>query len=919
MMFRFMYRLKKKHGAVLFAVIAVMALLIAMSTAAYYTARGSYNTVASSYSYSQLYLSAISSADMISAAIMNEPLSPAAGGNKFDAVQDAVDHHLNPVFQADGTYTVPTDVIYLKSANLSALTFDNSTTTEDVIQALRSVEPVEAGVLDGLTIKIGVLSVGAPQNIQTSTSSESGGVKVETQTFNQRVSYSIETTAYYRGDTITVQDIVTNYKDGSRTVTTPYTLVNIPGNNPTFPPLNPNTTTGQGKPDENGNVGSSGRHVLVSVKRLDGNMSFHNEITYIGTQSNNVGNKIDGSLVSDGSMYFSKCNVKVTGEDNHWYIGKDFVTTNDQAGTIDLGQNNLYVGGDMILGTQQGVKAEEVFVNGDLYVLKQCTIDTKKLHVSGNIYFTEYNADGTLRTEALKNSLDTVSADTGNVNSRLSGNFDLELGGSVIAEGKTQNTWYDWGKQEYVSSWSEIAGGQNVKVGDKYSNIKDGSNYAQIDGASNFDSTAELENGFTVLERDDQQDKYLPVHKDGSLLDAIAQNTNKTIGENNSLSSGEQIVYPNYTAKEETYKNSLQLDFSGMEELQKTNADGTKTTVGYQKSCDVTDANGNILGTAKIIVNGTDMKDVTVNIPYIKDGFVLTYENTDFMGGDISNNAEIKYNIAPDSDTCMNMYPDLFDVGADIEPTTDSGDGTGKTMPIILGANTSGGDFSWKGDDYGSNDGGAYVSVNDDMKVTFEMGNLDTDSNTYQPYDYTKDSQKKLKIPTYQFGTKIAVGSEALIDTMKKEQKFNISKDENNGQMRIGNIVLTDDMIPDNNIMLVSNSTGRAFQADYDQTVVGGYLYSPGGQLSASNNVNGAVINIGSVVISDYEANHADYHVKLPRPSDMDAFIGPMTNGGAGGGGSSGGQTKQYGTPNVSAATYSFGDWDIVGSNYVGG
>lgn len=98
MMFRLVHRLKKKHGAVLFAVIAVMALLIAMSTAAYYTARGSYNTVASSYNYSQLYLSAISSADMISAAIMNEPVPAAAGAkNNFVTVQNEIRDHLNAV------------------------------------------------------------------------------------------------------------------------------------------------------------------------------------------------------------------------------------------------------------------------------------------------------------------------------------------------------------------------------------------------------------------------------------------------------------------------------------------------------------------------------------------------------------------------------------------------------------------------------------------------------------------------------------------------------------------------------------------------------------------------------------------------------------------------------------------------------
>ena len=59
-MLKFFYRLKRRGGAVLFAVIAIMSLLIAMAITAYFTARSSYNTVVSNYDFSQTYLSAIS-------------------------------------------------------------------------------------------------------------------------------------------------------------------------------------------------------------------------------------------------------------------------------------------------------------------------------------------------------------------------------------------------------------------------------------------------------------------------------------------------------------------------------------------------------------------------------------------------------------------------------------------------------------------------------------------------------------------------------------------------------------------------------------------------------------------------------------------------------------------------------------------
>ncbi|MCM1335083.1 MAG: hypothetical protein NC084_09485 [Bacteroides sp.] len=927
MMFRLMYRLKKKHGAVLFMVIGIMALLIAMSTAAYYTARGSYNTVASSYSYSQLYLSAISAADMVSAAIMNQPIPAASGGNNFAAVKTAVDTDLNPIQQSDGTFAAPTNVIYMKSGNLGSITYDASTTSGDIIDELNKVEPIEQGVLDGLTVKISAGLKSANMTVTSSSTDSSNPSKdVVTEKGTIAVTYFIETTAYYNGDMISVQDVVTNDKQVERKKNIPVTLT--PGASTSFPPLNPNASTGQGKLGVDGTSTSTGRGVLVSVKRLDGNMTFHNDITWIGTSASNVGNKIDGSLVSHGSMYFSKCNVNVSGTDNHWYIGGDFVTTNDQTGTIKLNQNNLYVGGDMILGTQQTVQAKEIFVDGDLYVLKQCTIDTEKLHVSGNIYFVEYNPDGSPRpaAAALEKAVEGdrgITGDTGNVNARLSGNFTLELGGDVVAAGKNApHEEWRWngttGKNEVVTVQNEITAGQTVKIGNNYSSVKDGSNYQTIEGVENFDKKAQLEGGYTVLVRDDKTDKYVPEQREGSLLDAIADNTNQTVNaESGTVEKGEQITYPNYTAKQETYNNSLTLDFSDMEAITEEQADGTTKIVGYKKECPVTDESGNEIATACIKIDGSDVwnaQDVTVNIPYVEEGFVLNYANPGFMGGDISGNATVKYNIVSDPST-------ITDPDAQISTTQPlaANKADQKSMPIVLASNTTDGNsFSWKGDGYSNNGSGAYVSVSDDMKVSFEMGNLDTTTTpgVYKPYDNVADNENKVKIPTYILGQKTAVGSESLINIMESENTFLVSKDENNGNVKIGNTPLTDSTMPENNIMLISNSSGTAFRADYQNSVVGGYLYAPSGQLAASNDTNGAVINIGSVVISDYEANHADYHVVLPRPSDMDAFIGPLSNKSN----STGDPTRvqnpgsaTYDTPNIK-----FGNWNLVGSNYVG-
>ena len=71
-MLKFFYRLKRRGGAVLFAVIAIMSLLIAMAITAYFTARSSYQTVVSNYDFSQMYLSAVSVSDMMIEALTQD-------------------------------------------------------------------------------------------------------------------------------------------------------------------------------------------------------------------------------------------------------------------------------------------------------------------------------------------------------------------------------------------------------------------------------------------------------------------------------------------------------------------------------------------------------------------------------------------------------------------------------------------------------------------------------------------------------------------------------------------------------------------------------------------------------------------------------------------------------------------------------
>lgn len=900
MMFRFMYRLKKKHGAVLFAVIAVMALLIAMSTAAYYTARGSYNTVVSNYNYSQLYLSAISSADMISAAIMNTPVPSAETVNDFDTVRTQIRDNLN----AEHT------TIYLKSSNLASVSVNASTSQQDVIAALANVTPIEAGVLDGLTVKIEVLKI--DDNIAEHTTANDPSAPIGTtriiHTVKPIYTYGITTTAYYNENTITVEDIITTKKIGTYTVTSSSGSGNgLPSN------FNPNIATGQGQPGLDGKATNPGRDVVVNVTEINGDAAFRNDTTYLGIDGHDVGNKLKGGVVSEGSLFIRHGDAEVQGTNNHWYVGKTLAMTHAN-GDLDLGNNDLYVGGDLILGSNGGsVKARDIYIQGDLYVLDTKTINAENLHVEGNIYYTPKDANGNYRNDRAKEAFETnvewgggwTSSDNIKGGINLNSGCNLSLGGHLYTDGITMggNT---LGKRQ-----------NDVTIG-KYSNLSDGDTHSASNGISDYKFTDQTIHEYSVLTATSDGSEYQKKPTTGSARDALIANTGlKEDGKPKNLL--EKDVYPNYTAGQAAYNNKATIDFGALDPVKDSNGQVT----GYKGEFEI----GSTGEYITVEVDGNDLynaRDFQINIPYVEDGMLLDFAST-------TENVINWWGVTKEAYTDENgVYHDA-EWGKVVEKDTSSGlsgglgnqavlhynidtDPGGESMPVVLAANQADGNFSWTGDSAAK---GADVSVNGNGKVTLEMGNFNTETGKYEPFHV--GNAGKYEIPTYvQKGrtgqVSSVVGSKDQVEEIGGADGFDsLSKDD---AKNLHN--------QNSNVMLVSNKSDEAFSAIGKSGVFCGYIYAPNGTLMADHDTNGAVINVGSVVISSYDAEEASYQVSLPTPDDMTAFIGAMTgntgvdwssvNGGGGGGG---GSTPPG--PSTSPTTYSgFENWSEIGSNYVG-
>lgn len=420
-MLKFFYRLKRRGGAVLFAVIAIMSLLIAMAITAYFTARSSYQTVVSNYDFSQMYLSAISVSDMMIEAITQDTYVAKSGltdYNKFDDLKKEV-QKLKKTKGASLTGT--SSNIYGKSGN--------------AILAAAAEDPVEPGVLDAVEVEI--------THQDSKPDATDPGITIYI--------FEIKTTAYYRDNTITVTDMVLN-KAGTST-----------GSSNATPFSTFFTATGQ-LLDGTSTQKDHTRVVTIKSHEISDNAYFENDYTVFPSGNNN---DFYGGITATGSVYIDKFIPHIpapTATSRHdWFVGGDFVVGKNGK-DIDLNGNNLYVNKNLVLGGDGAtIKAGDIYVMGDLYLCSGGTVNiTGNLYVQGNIYYTA--------SDEVKNEVDKVGK-MSNTYIDLKNTENLNVSGAFKCNGTQygvpKTNWVNTGVKDQWGNdiWAAVPTGEYEQKG----------------------------------------------------------------------------------------------------------------------------------------------------------------------------------------------------------------------------------------------------------------------------------------------------------------------------------------------------------------------------------------------------------------------------------------------------------------------
>ena len=879
-------RVRRKKGAALFAVISIMALLIAMASTAYFTARSSYNSVISNYSYSQLYLSAISVSDMVTEAVINDSTAAATASsgsadpdkNYFDSLRNSV-LAMNTVGQTMSAYT----------DNISSATADEST----IINELRNGgNPAVPGVIDGVVVNIELTSDGTGHPTRGPVPENDGK---NSQWYWFEYAYTFTTTAYYRNSAITVEDVIVTEKarlytpddpdpgpGGGGTPGYSYDITNPGGNNGSFSTFF--TATGQELKD--GKIERTKRTVKIKTHEISDDAFFQNSSTYFVNGNNN---KFVGGVTSTGSVYLEKFTTDIKGDKNDWWIGQDLVMTNNNANNLNLTKdNNLYVGNDLVIAANGNITAKDIYVEGDLYIMGQATFNAN-LHVSGNIYYemplTKTDENGNVITTAAG----TAAADGVNLGYTRYDNYSngwsvngtLDINGKVEVPAPKSQWDPDYAKLTVNGTQVTIPTGTSASTGTN--------GIGTYDPASvNIEYSNRLPNYET--------DKFEDVSSTNSVAGAIQSQV------------GSNVEYYNYTSPQSAYKNELDIDFTKLAPVEQTNADGTKTILYYEYSD--TDTGLHIV-TETPDLNG----NVSVTIPYKKDGYMIDIDaaSIDSMLGP---NVNITYNLET------------------------SNDPTATAMPVVLKNNIlvdSDGDgaeddpgFSWQGNNYNSNDNsdGTKVVAVGSGNVVLEMANIDKNGN-YVPYDPNKYNE--YQTVTYVAGQKEVVGNEAQCNHIGGSGNL---KDKYAAMLQSGTSTPKDEY--QNQIMLVSNQNGGiAFDAKRQNNAFCGYIYAPNGEL-ANYDPNGADWGestpvFGGMIVSTYNAQLSNLIYAEPKPSIISNMLGSLNLWSPGGNGDGTTTTVTVpeipGTPPTPPPPPGPGDWgdpqntdiwNFKGSNFVG-
>lgn len=662
-MLKFFYRLKRKHGAVLFFVVAIMSLLIAMATTAYYTARSSYKTVVSNYDYSQLYLSAISVSDMVMDAVTNDTSTPSA--NNYKDLRVAM---VNLARNAAMNNAHPNPIV-ADSQNITAAKSMGADILDYVTQ-----HPVQDGVIDGVTVTIDY--IGTDRDLTTLPSGDNA----------VKFYYTIETIAYYRNNTITVKDTLYNTMN-----------VEVSNGSPTPPnPVNFSrffTATGQQMIGGQIQKGLD-RAVIINTHEISDDAYFENMYTFFSDK--NSSNKFLGGISSNGSVFLDKftCNIPApSGNDrNDWFIGQDLVIMNANANDLNLNGNDLYIA-------------------GDLYLPVDCKITAANIYVGGNVYFTGGGSS------TINGNLYVGGDGTGGIKYTIPDDkYSSDLQAAMTSAGYNKNLNKDAGTNPVT-----ING--NLNCNGTIDNSK-GSNKLNVSGTTS--SLWKPENvNTTISVKEEVNGEFEKKLQDTNVADALKQQTGTTTYENyTSKSTALENELSIYLPKKDASTNwQPQLDAStGYNPVYVTETDSNGKEVQYIIGYDGPNGStyrfdkGNPYSewTGEIYSDNGDKADVTVDftgegfikvdIPYSEEGYLLDIQSPESF-------AEFKYSFHTDDENTTDGTDRVQQVVLKSNFTDAAGNPS----------------FSWKGSNYGNGSKSAEVTIDGGGNLALEMGNLDKD------------------------------------------------------------------------------------------------------------------------------------------------------------------------------------------------
>ena len=917
-MLKFFYRLKRRGGAVLFAVIAIMSLLIAMAITAYFTARSSYNTVVSNYDFSQTYLSAISVSDMmIEALTQNTYQEKASDGstiiNKYDALKDAVRDLRDNGSIGDSRTGTSTD------------------------------NPVCPGVLDSVSVTI---------YFRDKTDTTIGNV---TET---KYKFEIRTTANYRDNEITVSDFVKNITTTTVTPSTPGTPGTPSSNNHPTPFNTFFTATGQLLAGTS-TAKDHSRVVTIKSHQISDNAYFENDVTVFPNGNNN---DFYGGITATGDVYIDKFVPHIpapTATSRHdWWVGGDFVFGSN-ANNVNLNGNNLYVGGDLVMGGNGAtLSVGDVYIKGDLYIVSGGSPQINgNVYVEGNVYYIA-DSDLTDRVNEVGKKTETSPGNS------WSGTYiALNTPSTFTVSGEFKVNGEQTGIPEL--SWNgheNVPTGKYNKVGSQNTgtwemsdvNINVSSTIADTDADKYKEEITEtsLETGMNAKFQNTDFETFTASEKtlNNSVtidLDEIGGRTPPAdaIAYSQLIKSKEEGGYGGSFVEEESGNLSLpngstlengtytfSQSASGGNVVYKKEYKNSEGKVVYSEECTIA-SDGTVIVTyddgtkVKATDTGAEytMEDgtvitatvgskggktlITLDVPYNSDGYLLGLD----LGSYANGNTSMEYNF---------NVPDK-----------------GKTMPVVLKANYNDGSdtatdengnnsFSWRQGDQG-NGCTSDVKLTGDGNVMFELGNYTKDDGKYVAYvpettsttlddgtkvdiyDYTK-LQNEVETAKYFICQKETVGTEKQVDKVEGNWQ---NSSTIQGMLNTGTSTPASGY--EDRIMLVSNKNGGvAIENTWLDNTFCGYLYAPNGVYDqGSRDTGGNTPVFGGMIVSSYSTMLSNFIYCEPQPSVISQLLGSMTQYTPGGGG---GTPGTPGTPGSSNTEEGVWGTKNVGKNYLG-